>query len=217
MISSPCPLHGPATADGTVAPRRVDTAPALAASAMSQPQQVISFADSLRLPLEEPLLRTAPRVRVSKDVDDWWVPRRSDRLAAKSAFRDPQPEKQAKRVLLNKWTRRPEETVATTPDAMIATKFHETFTVPLSSSKRAAMRELFPRRAGRSKAVLIWTSPSSKQRSPNECQSHSRLERAWPQQPDAAYCRQKHSRTAAGIDCLSAGVESRKFLCNHEP
>lgn len=93
MMSSPCPLHGPATADGTVAPRRVDTAPALAASAMSQPQQVISFADSLRLPLEEPLLRTAPRVRVSKDVDDWWVPRRSDRLAAKSAFRDPQPEK----------------------------------------------------------------------------------------------------------------------------
>jgi len=30
-----------------------------------------------------------------------------------------------------------------TPDATIASRFHETFTEPLSSSKRAAMRELF--------------------------------------------------------------------------
>jgi hypothetical protein len=70
------------------------------------------------------------------------VPRRSDRLVTKSAFRDPPPEKQAKRVLLNKWTQRSEETVTTTPDAMIATRFHETFTVSLSSSKHAAMHGL---------------------------------------------------------------------------
>lgn len=76
-------------------------------------------------------------------------PATSDQLTAKSAFRDPQHEKQAKRVLLNKWTCRPEEMVSTTLDDMIATKFHETFTAPLSSSKRAAMRELFPRLAGR--------------------------------------------------------------------
>jgi hypothetical protein len=37
------------------------------------------------------------------------VPRRSDRLAAKSAFRDPNPEEQEKRVLVNKWERRPDD------------------------------------------------------------------------------------------------------------
>lgn len=70
--------------------------------------------------------------------------RRSDRLVAKSAFRDPQPEKQAKRVLLNKWNRQPDHARMTAPDATIATRFHAVFASPLSSSKRAAMRELFP-------------------------------------------------------------------------
>jgi len=65
------------------------------------PTAKTSFADSLRLPIATPLL-SAPRVRVSK-VPKAWIPRRSDRLAAKSIFRDPQPEKQARRVLLNKW------------------------------------------------------------------------------------------------------------------
>ena len=73
------------------------------------------------------------------------VPRRSDRLAAKSIYRDPNPEKQGKRVLLNKWhlsssAPRPSPV---TPDASIATRFHETFQEPLSSSKRAALQELF--------------------------------------------------------------------------
>lgn len=36
-----------------------------------------------------------------------------------------------------------------TPDATIAARFHDTFTEPLSSSKREAMRELFPVRGGR--------------------------------------------------------------------
>lgn len=74
-----------------------------------------------------------------------WVPRRSTRLAAKSAFRDPQPEKQARRVLPNKWAGLPEDVVSNTPDATVAVKFHEAFTEPLSSSKREAMRELFPK------------------------------------------------------------------------
>lgn len=83
-------------------------------------------------------------LRKSRSVDSVSVPRRSDRLAAKSCFRDPQPEKQAKRVLVNKWHRRPSEKPQFTPDTSIATKFHKTFTEPLSS-KRAAMRELFPK------------------------------------------------------------------------
>ena len=49
---------------------------------------VASFIDSLKLPLEEPLVCTPPRARTAKNVDDDWIPRRSDRLAAMSAFRD---------------------------------------------------------------------------------------------------------------------------------
>jgi hypothetical protein len=43
----------------------------------------------------------------------------------------------------------PDDAVSCTPDAAIATKFHETFSEPLSSSKKAAMRELFPVRGAR--------------------------------------------------------------------
>ena len=74
------------------------------------------------------------------------VPRCSDRPAAKSVYRDPNPKKQAKRVLLNKWqpsTSAPRPSPVT-PDASIATRFHNTFEDPLSSSKRATMREFFP-------------------------------------------------------------------------
>ena len=48
-----------------------------------------SFIDSLKLPLEEPLVCTPLRARTAKNVDDDWIPRRSDRLAAKSAFHGP--------------------------------------------------------------------------------------------------------------------------------
>jgi hypothetical protein len=72
------------------------------------------------------------------------VPRQSDWLTAKSAYHDPKPEKQAKRVLLNKWQRQPANAVQI-PDESITTKFHETFAEPLSSSKRAAMWELYPK------------------------------------------------------------------------
>jgi hypothetical protein len=95
------------------------------------------------LPINTPLIRTAPRARVSR-IPENWVPRRSDRLAVKSVYREPQPEKQARRVLLNKWNRRPEHTRTMTPDATVAARFHAVFASPLSSSKRAAMWELFP-------------------------------------------------------------------------
>ena len=110
---------------------------------------VASFIDSLKLPLEEPLVCTPPRARTAKNVDDDWIPGHSDRLAAKSAFRDPQPEKQARRVLLNKWAGHPDNMATGTPDDSIASQFHEAFGGSVSTSKRAALRELFPMRGAR--------------------------------------------------------------------
>jgi hypothetical protein len=47
-------------------------------------------------------MASSPRLRITRPVDSVLVPRRSDRLASKSVYRDPKPEKQAKRILLNK-------------------------------------------------------------------------------------------------------------------
>jgi hypothetical protein len=54
------------------------------------------FVNSLQLPLPEVLVHTPPRSRRARREPDSVAPRRSDRLAAKSAFRDPIPEKQVK-------------------------------------------------------------------------------------------------------------------------
>jgi hypothetical protein len=97
------------------------------------------FISSLLLPVQDGLLRTPPRQRREPAS---LVPRRSDRLAAKAPFRDPNPEKQAKRVMVNKWERRPDNAVTDTTDDKIADKFHETFAEPLSPNKREALREL---------------------------------------------------------------------------
>jgi len=72
------------------------------------------------LPLEEPVLQERPRLRRSKVLQDEWQSRRSERLAAKSAFRDPHPEKKAQRVLLGKWEGRSDPA---TPDPSIALRF----------------------------------------------------------------------------------------------
>ena len=66
------------------------------------------------------------------------VPRHSDRLAAKSIYHDLNPKKQAKRVMLSKWQplASAPQLAPATPDATIATWFHETFQMPLSLSKR---------------------------------------------------------------------------------
>ena len=112
------------------------------------------FIQSFRLPLQEPLITSAPRLRVSRRNDCDLVPRRSDRLAVKSAFRDPKPENQANRVLVNKWQRRPDNAPHMTPDPTIAMRFHETFAEPLSSSKRGAMHVLFPKAGARKGSVL---------------------------------------------------------------
>jgi hypothetical protein len=63
-----------------------------------------------------------------------------------SAFRDPNPEKQAKPVLLRKWQPSASAlwSAPATPDAIIAARFRETFREPSSSSKREALLELYP-------------------------------------------------------------------------
>jgi hypothetical protein len=112
-----------------------------------------SFIASLKLPLEESLIASSLIRRVSCVDNFVFVPRRSDRLVAKSIHRDPNPEKQAKRVLLNKWTRKP-ASESQTLDSAVAVKFHEMFVDPVFASKRAAMRELFPMAGARLERVL---------------------------------------------------------------
>jgi hypothetical protein len=48
-----------------------------------------SFIASLKLPLEEPLIASSVHRRVSRLDDSVFIPRRSDRLAAKSIYCDP--------------------------------------------------------------------------------------------------------------------------------
>jgi hypothetical protein len=123
-----------------------DDGPSTPVHGVDTPPSVEDFIAGLRLPLEVPLIQSPPRLRVSRMRDENWVPRRSERLAAMSAFRDPNPEKQAKRVLLGKW--QPSacalRSAPATPDATIAARFREMFREPLSSSKREALQELFP-------------------------------------------------------------------------
>jgi hypothetical protein len=106
-----------------------DDDPSTPVHGTDSPPSVEDFIAGLKLPLETPLISLPPRLRVSRMRDDNWVSRRSVRLAAMSAFRDPNPEKQAKRVLLGKW--QPSTSALrsgpTTPDATIAARFHETF------------------------------------------------------------------------------------------
>jgi hypothetical protein len=101
------------------------------------------FINSLRLPLQESLLHTPPRAACQEPAS--LVPRRSVRLAAKAPFRDPNPEKQTKRVLVKKWEHKPDDAPIDAPDDRIAVLFHETFKEPVDSPTREAMRELmFP-------------------------------------------------------------------------
>jgi hypothetical protein len=123
-----------------------DDGPSTPVHGVDTPPSVQDFIAGLRLPLEVPLIQSPPRLRVSRMQDENWVPRRSERLVSMSAFRDPNPEKQAKRVLLSKWQPSASalRSAPTTPDATIAARFHETFREPLSSSKREALQELYP-------------------------------------------------------------------------
>jgi hypothetical protein len=124
----------------------IDDVPSTPIHGTESPPSVQDFIAGLKLPLDTPLIQSPPRLRVSRLRDENWVLRRSERLAAMSAFRDPNPEKQAKRVLLGKWQPSASalRSASVTPDAAIAARFRETFREPLSSSKCEALLELYP-------------------------------------------------------------------------
>jgi hypothetical protein len=69
--------------------------------------------------------------------------------------RDPRPEVQAKKVLLRKWKPASEPPSPEVPDysQSQSTRFRREFKEPLTGSKRAAMRELFPGRRYRRNAA----------------------------------------------------------------
>ena len=80
--------------------------------------------------------------RQSRTRDDSEVvPKRSARLAAKSGYREPKPEAQARRVMMR---RLGYDTHTNKPDEASFDEFQELFMLPLSSSKREAMDLLFP-------------------------------------------------------------------------
>jgi len=135
------------TDDGPSTPvHGTDPPPSVADSPIVQPTSVEDFIVGLKLPLEKPLIQSPSRLRVSRVRIENLMPHRSDRLAAKSVYRDPNLEKQVKRVMLSKWqpSASAPRSAPVSPDATTATRFHETFQEPLPSSKRAAMQELFP-------------------------------------------------------------------------
>lgn len=145
FAESPEPASPPASVNGSTAPPSGSAILDHAATPAPAQPSVAAFIAVLKKPLPGPLISSAPRPRPTKGCDHGSVPRRSDRLAVKSAYCDPVPEKQARRVLLGCWNNQHVASYRNTPDATVATRFHATFLEPLSSTKRAAMRELFPR------------------------------------------------------------------------
>jgi hypothetical protein len=113
---------GPSTRDGP-------PPTSAAASPSVQPTSVKDFIAGLKLSLEKTLIQSPPHLRVSCVWVKNLVPRCSDRLAAKSVYCNSNPEKQARRGKLSKWQPSASApwSVSATPDATIATQFHETF------------------------------------------------------------------------------------------
>lgn len=139
------------TGAGTPTPAlpSVDRAP----STPRQPgsRDVAAFIDSIMLPMQPPLLASPPvsaspspgtRIGCLGAVG-------STRLAAKTASRLAQPEAQATKVMLMKMG---VENYVDRSDNSAHKKFQDTFTRPLSSARREAMRELFPGRRRRAAA-----------------------------------------------------------------
>jgi len=110
------------------------------------------FFEAIRLPLQEPVLLTTPRAHVPRGRDNGsledqaWLPRRSSRLAAKSAFRDPNPERQAKRIMISRWTGNAAGHVA---DQDVDDEFRAAFEAASLSARKEAMAAMFPRRGSR--------------------------------------------------------------------
>ena len=103
-----------------------------------------NFVDSLRVPLQAPVLSSTPPRRITKAADkaddDGWIPKRSARLAAKSKFRAAKPEAQARHVMMKKLGL---EVQTEVPDEPSFDEFHAALKFPLNSSTKEAMQVLF--------------------------------------------------------------------------
>jgi hypothetical protein len=125
---------------------------------------LLGFIQAVRLPLQEPLLLTTPRAHVprGRDVasphDEAWLPRRSSRLAAKSGFRDPNPERQAKRIMIAKWTGKAASHVA---DQAVDEEFRSAFEAATLSARKEAMAAMFPRRGNKTQPAGGRSTPVS--------------------------------------------------------
>jgi hypothetical protein len=91
----------PALGGGQANPIGLGSAPVLDGNGAATVQRNVGeFIAALKKPLAEHLIDTTPAPRPSRRPSRTVVPRRSDRLAAKSACCDAVPERQARRVLL---------------------------------------------------------------------------------------------------------------------
>jgi hypothetical protein len=89
--------------------------------------------------------------KINYDVDDDFVPKRNARLAAKSKFKEPKPEAQARKVMMKRLGL---ETPTEVPDAASFEEFQQAFALPLSPMTREAMDALFPIRRGMKGAAV---------------------------------------------------------------
>jgi hypothetical protein len=80
------------TENGPVLPDEPQDAPAQASQSGEPSVALPDFINSLRLPLQEPLVDSTPIRRISRRASPPLVPQRSVRLAALTHRRDPRPE-----------------------------------------------------------------------------------------------------------------------------
>ena len=106
--------------------------------------------NTFRKPLSQPILSSPPRLRITRAArerdDEELIPKRSARLAAKSRFREPKPEAQARKVMMK---RLGVEVETQLPNEASFQEFQAAFTLPLTPSTREAMKVLFPERKQR--------------------------------------------------------------------
>jgi hypothetical protein len=111
------------------------------------PETSIVFIEAFKRPLQEPLIASPPRLRITKDakdaVDSDFLPKRNARrLAAKSKFRAAKPDVQARKVLMKKLgldieTNKPEASFEKFQEVVATTPLHV---------RREAIEALFPGR-----------------------------------------------------------------------
>jgi hypothetical protein len=111
---------------------------------------VDGFISTFKKQLEQPIILSPPRLRTTRKPrhaeDDDFVPKRSIRLAKKSAHREPKPEAQARKVMLKRIGL---EVETARPDEATFDEFQTVFAIPLTESTREAMDVLFPGRKQR--------------------------------------------------------------------